>query len=77
MFHQNHAQKSSQKKPLCVLFTTSDIKHVGFFPHNIWFSKTNWDVLQFSSIFWLCWVFLAQCRLSLAAASGGYSLWLQ
>ena len=24
--------------------------------------------------FWLCWVFVATCRLSLVAASGGYSL---
>ena len=23
--------------------------------------------------FWLCWVFIAPCRLSLVAASGGYS----
>ena len=23
---------------------------------------------------WLCWVFTAECRLSLAAVSGGYSL---
>ena len=29
-------------------------------------------------IFWLCWVFIAVCGLSLVAASGGYSLlwWL-
>ena len=25
--------------------------------------------------FWLCWVFVAACGLSLVAASGGYSLW--
>ena len=26
--------------------------------------------------FWLCWVFIAVCRLSIDAASGGYSsLW--
>ena len=24
--------------------------------------------------FWLCWVFVAVCRLSLAVVSGGYSL---
>ena len=27
-------------------------------------------------MFWLCWVFVAACRLSLVAARGGYSsLW--
>ena len=25
-------------------------------------------------IFWLCWVFIAACELSLVVASGGYSL---
>ena len=24
-------------------------------------------------LFWLCWVFVAACKLSLAAASGGYT----
>ena len=28
----------------------------------------------FIYLFWLCWVFVAVCRLSLVVGSGGYSL---
>ena len=35
--------------------------------------KKNFNINLFI-YFWLCWVFVAVCRLSLVAASGGYSL---
>ena len=35
---------------------------------------SNKFIYYFIIYFWLCWVFVAACSLSLVAASGGYSL---
>ena len=50
--------------------------------HCVWRAFSNCDLLYFFFIynlfilftyFWLCWVFVAACGLSLVAVSGGYS----
>ena len=38
------------------------------------FFKITCAFKEFYLFIWLCWVFTAECSLSLAAVSGGYSL---
>ena len=39
--------------------------------HSLFFLKNKFYLFIY---FWLCWVFIAACQLSLVAASGGFSL---
>ena len=40
----------------------------------LFFFRSPVTFKKFYLFIWLCWVFVAECRLSLAAVSGGYSL---
>ena len=42
-------------------------------PHTCFFPIAFYKFINLFIYFWLCWVFVAACGLSLVAARGGYS----
>ena len=66
------------RKPYTAVFIVGFIYHFGplFFLCQVEFRLYSFIYLFILFIFWLCWVFVAVCRLSLVAANGAYSsLW--